>query len=372
MMVGGEVHAVRSRRRDEARPAAARRAQSQPHAGRSARREARRHHARACGGEIVAIAGVAGNGQDELFDALSGERARPSDADVIRIDGSRCGPARRSPRAAGSAPPSCRRSGSATRRAALHALRECRCSPAMPASPLVRRGFIDRGQALRHRERVTKAYRRAQGQARPRSRQPVGRQPAEIRRRPRDRAQAAVLVVSQPTWGVDAGAAAAIRQALIDLARARLGGAGDQPGPRRDLRDFRPHRGDLRRAAVGAAPDAARRPRRDRPADGGRRHEGEGAMRLVLERRAERSIAMALLSPLLAIALTLATGALMFALLGKPPLAGALRLFHRAADRSLVAPGDRRQGDAAGADRRRACRSATWPTPGTSAPRASS
>jgi ABC-type uncharacterized transport system ATPase subunit len=28
-----------------------------------------------------------------------------------------------------------------------------------------------------------------------------------------------VLVVSQPTWGVDAGAAAIIRQALIDLAR---------------------------------------------------------------------------------------------------------------------------------------------------------
>ena len=29
----------------------------------------------------------------------------------------------------------------------------------------------------------------------------------------------AVLVVSQPTWGVDAGAAAAIRQELVDLAR---------------------------------------------------------------------------------------------------------------------------------------------------------
>ena len=29
-----------------------------------------------------------------------------------------------------------------------------------------------------------------------------------------------VLVVSQPTWGVDAGAAAMIRQALIDLAAA--------------------------------------------------------------------------------------------------------------------------------------------------------
>jgi simple sugar transport system ATP-binding protein len=30
----------------------------------------------------------------------------------------------------------------------------------------------------------------------------------------------AVLVVSQPTWGVDAGAAAAIHQALVDLAAA--------------------------------------------------------------------------------------------------------------------------------------------------------
>jgi simple sugar transport system ATP-binding protein len=29
-----------------------------------------------------------------------------------------------------------------------------------------------------------------------------------------------VLVVNQPTWGVDAGAAARIRQALIDLARS--------------------------------------------------------------------------------------------------------------------------------------------------------
>jgi simple sugar transport system ATP-binding protein len=29
-----------------------------------------------------------------------------------------------------------------------------------------------------------------------------------------------VLVVNQPTWGVDAGAAASIRQALVDLAAA--------------------------------------------------------------------------------------------------------------------------------------------------------
>src|SRR6266478_7552829 len=38
------------------------------------------------GGEILGIAGVAGNGQDELFSALSGERAS-SDADNIIVDG---------------------------------------------------------------------------------------------------------------------------------------------------------------------------------------------------------------------------------------------------------------------------------------------
>jgi simple sugar transport system permease protein len=43
-------------------------------------------------------------------------------------------------------------------------------------------------------------------------------------------------------------------------------------------------------------------------------------MRLVLERRAERSVAIALISPLLAIALTLVTMALLFGLLGKNPI----------------------------------------------------
>src|ERR1044071_6215997 len=49
-------------------------------------------------------------------------------------------------------------------------------------------------------------------------------------------------------------------------------------------------------------------------------------MRLALERRAERSVAIALLSPLIAIALTLVPGAILFALLGKPPLQ-ALKIY---------------------------------------------
>src|SRR6266567_9071021 len=49
-------------------------------------------------------------------------------------------------------------------------------------------------------------------------------------------------------------------------------------------------------------------------------------MRLALERRAERSTVMAVASPLLAVALTLATGAALFALLGKPPVE-ALKIY---------------------------------------------
>jgi len=86
------------------------------------------------------------------------------------------------------------------------------------ASPMVRRGFIDRAQALAFVDRITKAYDVRKGRPDPEAvslsggnlqKYVVGR---EILREPR------LLVVSQPTWGVDAGAAAAIRQAIIDLA----------------------------------------------------------------------------------------------------------------------------------------------------------
>src|SRR3954453_17127008 len=49
-------------------------------------------------------------------------------------------------------------------------------------------------------------------------------------------------------------------------------------------------------------------------------------MRLTLERRPQRSNIMALASPLIAVALTLATGAALFALLGKPPIE-ALKIY---------------------------------------------
>ena len=86
------------------------------------------------------------------------------------------------------------------------------------ASGMVKRGFVDKPATLAAVDRTTKSF-----DVRKAKRDPeavslsggnlqkfvVGR---EILREP------GVLVVSQPTWGVDAGAAATIRQALIDLA----------------------------------------------------------------------------------------------------------------------------------------------------------
>ena len=96
----------------------------------------------------------------------------------------------------------------------------------------------------------------------------VGR---EILREPR------LLIVSQPTWGVDAGAAAAIRQAIIDLA-AR--GAAVLVMSQ-DLDELYEISDRLVVICAGrlSAPraDAPCRPRRDRHADGGRRNEGAGA-----------------------------------------------------------------------------------------------
>ena len=86
------------------------------------------------------------------------------------------------------------------------------------ASGMVQHGFINTAATLETVDRTTEAF-----DVRKAKRDPeaaslsggnlqkfiVGR---EILREP------GVLVVSQPTWGVDAGAAAVIRQALIDLA----------------------------------------------------------------------------------------------------------------------------------------------------------
>jgi len=169
-------------------------------------------------GEIFGIAGVAGNGQDELFAALSGERACP-DAAMIMIDAKGAGrmdiTARRR---LGAAFVPEERLGHGT--APRMKLSENALLTGHAASGMVKGGFINNSAMLAWVDRATSVF-----DVRKAKRDPeaaslsggnlqkfvVGR---EILRAPK------ILVVSQPTWGVDAGAAATIRQALIDLADA--------------------------------------------------------------------------------------------------------------------------------------------------------
>ena len=168
------------------------------------------------GGEILGIAGVAGNGQDELFAALSGERQSPDPGTVV-IDGQAAGHlsiTHRRRLGAAFVPEERLGHGTAPRMK----LSENALLTGHAASGMLRRGFINTAATLKAVDRTTEAF-----DVRKAKRDPeaaslsggnlqkfiVGR---EILRNP------AVLVVNQPTWGVDAGAAAVIRQALIDLA----------------------------------------------------------------------------------------------------------------------------------------------------------
>jgi general nucleoside transport system ATP-binding protein len=168
------------------------------------------------GGEILGIAGVAGNGQDELFAALSGERLAHAPGAIV-VDGQAAGLLSITERRRlGAAFVPEERLGHAA--APRMKLSDNALLTGHAASGMVRHGFIDRAATLAVVDRTTTAF-----DVRKAKRDPeaaslsggnlqkfvVGR---EILREP------GVLVVSQPTWGVDAGAAATIRQALIDLA----------------------------------------------------------------------------------------------------------------------------------------------------------
>ena len=171
------------------------------------------------GGEIVGIAGVSGNGQAELVALLSGETLH-RDGEAIRIAGSAAGHLdpdrpprpRHGLRAGGAARP--------RRRAVAFADARTPCSPDI-ASGRCGSGLVDRGAPRAFARGIIETLQR-QGQWRARQgAEPVRRQPAEVHRRPRDRAASrSCSLVSQPTWGVDVGAAAFIRQTLVDLSRA--------------------------------------------------------------------------------------------------------------------------------------------------------
>lgn len=169
------------------------------------------------GGEIVGIAGVSGNGQAELTALLSGERRHPR-ANAVTIDGTPCGRLDAGARRAlGLAFVPEERLGRGT--VPAHSLRQNMVLTAHRRGA-VRHGFIDRARAGALARAVIGRFGvRANGVDAPAQSLSggnlqkfiVGR---EIGLEPK------VLLVAQPTWGVDVGAAAFIRQTLVDLSRA--------------------------------------------------------------------------------------------------------------------------------------------------------
>ena len=69
------------------------------------------------------------------------------------------------------------------------------------------------------------------------------------------RLQPKVMVVAQPTWGVDIGASQLIRQSLHRLAQSRRRRAGDLRRARRAVFDLRSTRRDLAWPPVADPPD---------------------------------------------------------------------------------------------------------------------
>ena len=166
------------------------------------------------GGEILGIAGIAGNGQSELLAALAGE-TRAASADAVRIDG----------KPAGHLGVRARR-----RRGLVHVPEERLGRAAVPGMSLarnalltanhhglVRRGWLRSGAISAFARRCIDTYDvRCGGEgadARTLSggnlqKFVVGR---ELLQAP------SVALVAQPTWGLDVRAAAAIRSALLGM-----------------------------------------------------------------------------------------------------------------------------------------------------------
>ncbi len=164
-------------------------------------------------GEIFGVAGVAGNGQNALLLALSGEEPCAG----VTVDGVAVGHMKaRDRRAQGVSAVPEERNGHAA--VPVFSLADNAILTARDRLGMVRAGLLDAKAARTYAGEVIEAFAvKATGPGAMAESLSGGNlqkyiMGREILQKPQ------VLVVSQPTWGVDAGAAAAIHQALVDLA----------------------------------------------------------------------------------------------------------------------------------------------------------
>jgi simple sugar transport system ATP-binding protein len=168
------------------------------------------------GGEILGIAGVSGNGQDELFAVLSGERLVEDPAAIV-IEGIAAGELSiTARRRLGAAFVPEERLGHGT--APHMKLSENTLLTGHAAGGMVRHGFVDTQRVLSAVDRITERFDVRKARRDPEAASLSGGNLQKFVVGREILGSPGVLVVSQPTWGVDAGAAAVIRQALLDLA----------------------------------------------------------------------------------------------------------------------------------------------------------
>ncbi len=168
------------------------------------------------GGEIVGIAGIAGNGQAELFDALSGEASAP-EAGMVTFDGvpaGRLGITERRRHGACFVPEE--RNGHAA--APTLSLSDNALLSRHATAGLSRFGFLRNAAAKALAQRVIAAFDVRKAGPDPAAGTLSGGNLQKFLMGREIMAEPGILVVNQPTWGVDALAAAHIRQALLDLA----------------------------------------------------------------------------------------------------------------------------------------------------------
>ena len=169
-------------------------------------------------GEILGLAGIAGNGQSELMDALSGEilAGRPETVVISGMPAGHMGPTERR-RLRGCFVPEERNGHGAV---TTMSLSDNAFLSGFGRAALLRFGFINRARTDAFARRIIEGFdvRTTGPAAEARSLSGgnlqkflVGR---EVMQDP------AVLVINQPTWGVDAGAALAIHEAIMALAQA--------------------------------------------------------------------------------------------------------------------------------------------------------
>lgn len=162
-------------------------------------------------GEILGIAGISGNGQNALMSALAGER--PGHAEAVRLDGEpigALGPRARRARGLRYVPEERLRHGTVPELSLAE-------NTLLSIDAAQRAGFVRRAATEAYARDVVQRFDvRCSGPGALAGalsggnlqKYLVGR---EVLAAPR------VLLVSQPTWGVDVGAAAAIRNALVAL-----------------------------------------------------------------------------------------------------------------------------------------------------------